>query len=468
MAPEKIKLGTPEKLPSGKVRWQKMFKGERWRSTAYDQDSRRNRSDAWQDFKEWRREVVANLEEEHDKEDLRIQYIESALNTLEQFERLTNGKDREFYAKALQNLRKGISEDNLQNAFKGLAKDVSYIEDRRSIVEAAMPKATDGSTAGELASGFLKTYEIKAKTKEISIGRYGQVRSGLNRFVDWYGSSRSLADLNETDCRDYYTYLSQKIIGGGSPNTLADAHGVFKLFIEHMAESQELSKPKNLRSKLYLIQRIQVEPNPFTSDEVSLFLNNSSEKSELYFLLMLNCGMYQGDVSDLQASEIDWQAGRIIRNRSKKKQFLKKKGRKQKDTRVNWLLWDRTIELLAKHGNREGTVLLNENGETLIRGGIKENMQEWRTDNIKSAYNRVVTTLKNRKLLSATWNKTPLQFRKVGANILETSEHGEFYEMFLDHSSTAKRHYLMGGKVVPMFDAAVKWIGTKLELATSR
>jgi len=50
MAREAINLGKPQVLPSGKVRWRKSYKGNNWKSSAYDSDSRRNRADAWSEF----------------------------------------------------------------------------------------------------------------------------------------------------------------------------------------------------------------------------------------------------------------------------------------------------------------------------------------------------------------------------------------------------------------------------------
>jgi len=470
MAQEKIKLGKPEKLPSGKVRWRKMHKGHRWPCPAYDQDSRRNRSLAWHEFKKWRDELDRQLDERQIDDDLRKKFIERHLETLERFQRLTNGGSADFFAKARRNLGNLTDEAAIQQLFEQLVAEVEWLEDRRSITDRAAPAASSTeSSAEELADEFVKTYESKAKSSQVSIGRYGQVRAGVARFLDWYGRERPVTDFSEEDVREYYQHLQGQIVAGENQNTVSDAHSVFKLFIESLSEDDRLTKPSNLRSKLYLIPRVSVEPDPFTPAEVELLLQNATETTQLYLLLMLNCGFYQGDVAELKAAEVDWEAGRIIRHRSKKqKRQQRKTRRKAKDTRVNWLLWDRTFELLCKHGNREGVVLTNAKGEPLVKGGIRDDGKEWRIDNIKSAYNRVITKLKKRKLLAKEWHKTPVQFRKVGANLIEESDHAEFYELFLDHTTTAKQSYLTGGKAVPKFDAAVTWVGARLGLSTAR
>ena len=49
-------------------------------------------------------------------------------------------------------------------------------------------------------------------------------------------------------------------------------------------------------------------------------VTNTSDRTKLYILLMLNCGMTQKDVADLQKTEVDWDAGYISRKRSKTRQ----------------------------------------------------------------------------------------------------------------------------------------------------
>lgn len=136
---------------------------------------------------------------------------------------------------------------------------------------------------------------------------------------------------------------------------------------------------------------------------------------------------------------------------------------------MNWLLWDKTLELLKKAGNTSGLVFLNEDGLPLVRGAIGDDGTEDRQDNIRSAYCRVIRKLKKAKKLSEGWNKTLKQLRKTGANVLEKSQdHADFYEMFLDHSAVAKRHYLTSGEPVPRFDEAVQFFGDQMGFTTSR
>ena len=171
---------------------------------------------------------------------------------------------------------------------------------------------------------------------------------------------------------------------------------------------------------------------------------------------MLNCAMYQGDIADLNHKEIDWEKGRIIRPRTKTARQALTTG-KGEPYRCNWALWSTTWKLFQQHANREGICLLSNDGNPLI-----VNQTNARTDTIRSAYVRLVKKLKNRKLLSADWNKTLKQFRKTGANLIQSSElHGQSYSMYLNHS-VAKQSYLTSGKPVPTFDAAIRWLGEQI------
>ncbi len=58
----------------------------------------------------------------------------------------------------------------------------------------------------------------------------------------------------------------------------------------------------------------------FTAEEVRGLLaacDGFSERTKLYLLLMLNCGMYQNDIAELHADEVNWSKGTLTRARSK-------------------------------------------------------------------------------------------------------------------------------------------------------
>ena len=80
----------------------------------------------------------------------------------------------------------------------------------------------------------------------------------------------------------------------------------------------------------------------FTTDEIRILLDNADERMRLYQLLMLNIAGTQKDVSDLHPSELDLDAKRIVRKRSKKSV-------QNADSvpTVSYLLWDEIVDLLS-------------------------------------------------------------------------------------------------------------------------
>lgn len=492
MPPKAIKLGKPEILPSGKVRWQFQHRGHKKKSKTYDQDSRRTRESVRQEKREFIDEI--DRQEEQDQQandpfhDARMMIAEPIRGLIEHAQQ-TNAPDKAALWQELlpmltdadpQKLipllaiMRGITPPTIDEELESLAKTFQsarlVVEDRNQTAK-RMSQSIDHELKAEAqADEFIALYKSKANSGQVSVGRYGKVRAGINRFVEWFGPNKSLATISEQTVISYYHHLTKTIEEGANQNTVSDDHSIFKLFVESVADTiPEVLRPSNLRSERYYIPRVSTEPNPFTIEECKLFLGNATESTELDLLLMLNCGMYQGDVAELKASEVDWEHGRIVRNRSKRQKIMRTKKR-AKVEKVNWLLWDRTWELLQNYGNREGLVLLNEKGEPLVQQGINSKTgKEWRRDAIRSRFNRIVTKLKNRGQLSKDWGKTLEQLRKTGANLIEKSEdHAEFYGLYLDHSSTARKHYLSSGEPVPKFDAAIRWLGEQLDFKTSR
>lgn len=470
MAREAIKLGF-EKAGTG-IRYRKMYKGEVFTSPVYPQESRRNKSEAWGLFVAFRDEIDAAhkaLEEKQLAADpIRLDTTEK-IQTFKAVAEMVGDEAGERWASNVLKLLKKTDALGVEQIREELELDDNpdpLLDVGKKLAEAKKSTTKeDDLTCHAQAEVFRSLMLSKARTEQISFGRYGKIDSSLQVFVDWYGEKKSLRHLSESTVSGYYAYLLKRIADGDNSNTMSDHFAVAKQFIAHCCEdNSEINLPRNLYSKKYKIQRIAREPDPFTKSEITLLMEHATEQTKLYLLLMLNCGFYQGDIADLTPSEVDWKHGRIVRARSKKEKAKKQNG--SKVIKVNWLLWSSTFELLKKIGNRTGErVLTNINGAAPVVGGINDNGKTWRKDNIRSAFARVVTKLKNRKKLPKSWHKTLKQLRKTGANILEKSkEHGEFYELYLDHSSVAKRHYLTTGEPVPKFDDAVMWLGKELGL----
>ena len=150
----------------------------------------------------------------------------------------------------------------------------------------------------------------------MSHGNYGQAKAALDLFVTFYVPSRSLEHINEKSVQDFSDHLEALIVGGSLARNSANRYQQqFRTWITTLAETypDDITAPVNLNSKHQLVAKGRKEPVRFTVEEVKLLLQHAVPRTRLFLLLMLNCGMYQGDISDLTAAEIDGQAGRIIR-----------------------------------------------------------------------------------------------------------------------------------------------------------
>ena len=132
----------------------------------------------------------------------------------------------------------------------------------------------------------------------------------------------------------------------------------------------------------------------FTKPEIKSLLQKASDRTKLYILLMLNCGMTQKDIADIQFSEVDWKAGRITRKRSKTR-------RHDNVPEVSYLLWPETLKLLQREQNPagEGRILLNESGRPLWYEELSEDGKYKKNDNVRSAFDRLRRKLKIEKPL---------------------------------------------------------------------
>ena len=442
-----------------------MHKGKVWISSVYNQDTRENKRSAWESFGAWRAEYKPPTPERDESSLLRDLITREIKVLIEHAELTGDQEDAEGWRQRLKEVPTADWDwlQKVTSLFFGEFDGVEckeIIEDRRRTV-ARLKQSTDESLVAKcLVDEFVAGFKRKADANRGSWGRFGQVKAGLDVFVKWYGASRSLEHLSETTVREYSAHLEKLVSDGTFAQTTAhDYQKAFQAFVRSIGEDypNDIRIPQNLRAARLRIVAERKEPDPFTVDEVKLLLDSASARTKLYLLLMLNCGMYQGDIADLTASEVDWKSGRIIRPRSKAAREAITRGKGQ-PFRVNWLLWNATFDLLKEFGNREGIVLLNEKG-----GPLLTHKSTTRNDAIRSAYRRVIDKLKRAGKLPSHWNKTLKKFRKTGANLLEKSKsHGLFYELYLDHQSVARQNYLVSGVPVPKFDAAIKWVGSQL------
>ena len=166
--------------------------------------------------------------------------------------------------------------------------------------------------------------------------------------------------------------------------------------------------------------------NRFSREEIHTLYSAASERTKMFMLLGLNCGMGQADISDLRVGEVAIEESRIVRKRTKT------------GVHSEFALWPRTVEMLKLHGNLDGEptdrVFLSKSGHPLVREYFVDDKFK-RTDAIRSAFFRL---MKKTKLPN---HRGFYSLRKTAASEIEAIDPA-VTEMFLAHSEKGmKRHY---------------------------
>jgi len=210
----------------------------------------------------------------------------------------------------------------------------------------------------------------------IDVSRFDGYLRNVAVFRDWFGGGLSIDLITAVKLEGFYNFLAKKV--GEKTYSPAYAHSIFgatKQFISRLAELGLASLPGNIRSRKFRFGHSQPRRIPtFTIDEVKSLLGGCdgfSERTKLFVLLALNCGMLQSDVSDLGEDEVDWRAGTLTRPRSKTPESQV----------VKYKLWPETFGLLQKYRQQNQTVLneresprvlLTERGKPLVHYWMEE------------------------------------------------------------------------------------------------
>ena len=303
---------------------------------------------------------------------------------------------------------------------------------------------------------FIAQKEQEAAAGRLSAGRVYAIQLHLSHFQSWMGQDIPVTDIDSTGLRKYHACLVDKATGDAWSTTTARSYIVsVKAFIRWLWQVEAIaSLPRVLdgKSDVLNITATISAAVVYTTDEIKLVLSQTQERTKLFVLLMLNCGMTQKDISDLLKREIDWENGRIVRKRSKTASA------KNVPT-VSYLLWPETLRLLkAHHDNGNGEyALLNSNNMPLWTEHYHENGKYRKTDNIKNAFDRLKARTSISKPLKA--------FKKSSASKLRDSEkYNGVEDLFLGHApqKMSDKHYTTTPQ--RLLDSAICWLAAEYGL----
>lgn len=312
-------------------------------------------------------------------------------------------------------------------------------------------------TLQENVKRFLQRKESQVKRGERSAGRVEVLRVGLESFVASCGGDRFPISSLTTPVLSRFRDELERLIDEDKlrPHSARDRLQAVKQFVRWAWEGELIGLPRILQSRDFSIAIPEQQIETFTDVEIRRLLGASSATTKLYFLLMLNCGMTQQDISELRHDEVDWKRGRVTRKRSK----TRKNGNGKNVPEVSYKLWPETFHLLKEQRSKDAVLALtNQNGtplkvEEIVNGHAKK------IDNVHSAFCRVIRKLANDKADPLKISKPLKLFRKTAATKLgKHKEYGRFAQYFLGHAPTsvADKHYVAPSE--KQFDDAVAWL----------
>jgi integrase len=324
----------------------------------------------------------------------------------------------------------------------------SHANDVR-IVEKVEGRKNGKGTIGQAVADFVALKMSRHVLGDLSAMRVQTIGQHLRHFEKFAGVDTPITAITE----DMVVGYRQAIVGDIQAGTYGKvtAHDRWSCFKEWVRNLYQIPTPRNLNSRDLSIRKPTQKVCPFTDDDVKTLLNITHDRFRLWVLLMLNCGMYSGDIAELKPCEVNWVEGIISRKRSKEKN-------QENAPIVSYKLWDTTFALLKKYGKQEGDrVFGNRYGSPLVERIFKASGKIKMQDSIYDIYRRLFPD-KSRKPLKA--------LRKTGASTLATHPQYKWYaDYYLGHSpkGMAEKHYIRPDDAE--FFEALKWLGQKFGIA---
>lgn len=309
------------------------------------------------------------------------------------------------------------------------------------------PVAPDDLTIGYQVDRYLDLERTRVDANQLSASEYDLIRLCLTHFRDWIGPQIPVGQIIADKWEAYWSLLT------GSKISIEYKKKRFRharAFVEWLTSKGKIPALPNLHSRRYRFGGGVKSVPTMTVDEVKRLIAEAPGQLKLHLLLMLNCGMTQTDISDLQKDEVDWEEGRIIRKRSKTRD------QSADVPTVSYKLWPATLALLKTYRQSEGNhVLLTESGREWVRDSITAKGTRSKVDAIKSNYVHLARRLDFKKSMKL--------LRKTSATFLR--DFPEFspplVRHFLGHTPKDVDEINYAPTSAAQFDRALTWLGVQ-------
>jgi len=363
----------------------------------------------------------------------------------------TNGQP--YYADGRQGVQAMLAED-IAALERGEPVDAFALKMAQQF--APVPKKT-GVTLGQIVGKFIAVIQSQHDDGKMVATHFDNVKRQALRFRDCIGADKPITAVNEEVFQiTYKDHLRGLIKSRGWTAIYANAAMATALRLYKYAWKNRYVPELRLEAKDVSFVTAPKEVPIITPEEYRHYFEGTSEKTCLYVLLFLNCGMTGTDVATLTHSMLDLEKGTITRKRSKTKGF-------ENVPTVTYYLWPKTLTLLKKFATAATApnklVLHNENGRPLITTSIDKGKLK-KTDCFHLAFTRMCKRLK----ISAARMK---DIRKTGATALGSNpKYASLSQYYLGHSprTVADKHYVRPSD--ELFAEALLWLGKEFKIET--
>jgi integrase len=349
-----------------------------------------------------------------------------------------------------------LSEDDrerLVDSLVGAGQYQTLKAQAAAMVDAAVKATPPDRTVAAQVDSWKTLLRGACQSGQMSEGRFDAYCRNIRAFVDWIGPQTAIDAIDEAKLEGFFNHLSAKV--GAQEYSATYAHTLLmtaKQFVSRLAEMKLIPLPGNIRSRRFRFNHsAPAKIETFTIAEARSLLDacdGFSERTRLYLLLMLNCGMYQNDIAELRSDEVNWKKGTLSRARSKT--------RERGGPVVTYKLWPETFALLKKHRADGALALTTDEGNPLVRYWLEDGVMR-RYDAIQSAWSRLAGKMGGKIRLGMK------HLRKTSASILGQHPHFKFYaNHFLADSprSMADKHYVTPSDAE--FFEALEWLGGQI------
>jgi hypothetical protein len=353
-----------------------------------------------------------------------------------------------------QHLDEG-SRERLVDSLIGVGQYQKLRTQADSIVQATALATPPERTVSAQVENWKKLLEGVCLSAQMSEGRFDAYCRNIQNFVDWVGPETSIDDIDEAKLEGFFNHLTVQVGAKKySPNYAHTLMMTAKQFISRLAELRLVPLPGNIRSRRFRFNHsVPAKVETFSLEELRAILKAAdglSERTKLFVLLAVNCGMYQNDMAELLKAEINFTAGTLMRARSKT--------RERQGPVVTYKLWPETLKLLKKYRAEAGELAITtDKGKPLVRYWV-ENGKMRRYDCVHAAWRLLAEPMGLKKMRLGLKH-----LRKTGASLL--AQHPQ-YKFYIYHyladspKNVADKHYVTPSN--EEFFAALDWLGEQV------